>query len=166
MNSVNTTTDNTNELTEQIQSALSAGASMAEIQGISKYTLEGVYAYAYDFYEKGRLDDAELFFKFLCIYDFQNADYLKGYAAVCHLKKQYQRAYDLYGLSFTVNHKFDYSPIYLMGQCQLCLKNIEMAKSCFESVVLYSKDDDLISKASTYLGLFGNTPSEVEEVAS
>nr|WP_284709439.1 tetratricopeptide repeat protein [Escherichia coli] len=59
-------------------------------------TLEGVYAYAYNFYEKGRLDEAELFFKFLCIYDFQNYNYLKGYAAVCQLKKDYQKAFDMY----------------------------------------------------------------------
>nr|WP_241391670.1 SycD/LcrH family type III secretion system chaperone [Yersinia frederiksenii] len=160
------TIENTYELTEQMQSVLSLGASMAEIQGVSKNTLEGIYAYAYDFYEKGRLDDAEVFFKFLCIYDFQNPDYLKGYAAVCHLKKQYQRAYDLYGLSFFVDPKFDYSPAYLMGQCQLCLKNIDMAKSCFESVILHSKDNDLLSKASTYLELLSKVPSAVEEEIS
>lgn len=163
MSSVDTTIENTNELAEQMQSALSLGMSMAEIQGVSKNTLEGIYAYAYDFYEKGRLDDAELFFKFLCIYDFQNPDYLKGYAAVCHLKKQYQRAYDLYGLSFTVDPKFDYSPVYLMGQCQLCLKNIKMAKDCFESVILHSKDDELINKATTYFALLGKPPSTVGE---
>ncbi|MFV8808507.1 tetratricopeptide repeat protein, partial [Yersinia enterocolitica] len=128
MSALDVTTENTNEITEQMQSALSLGASMAEIQGVSQNTLEGIYAYAYDFYQKGRLDDAELFFKFLCIYDFHNPDYLKGYGAACHLKKQYQRAYDLYYLSFTVDHKFDYSPVYLMGQCQLCLKNVDMAK--------------------------------------
>ena len=43
--------------------------------GITPDTLEGVYAYADNFYEKGRLDDAELFSKFLCIYDFQNYNY-------------------------------------------------------------------------------------------
>jgi len=153
MNTIDMTNENVDELVEQTRAALSQGASMAEIQGISKNTLEGIYTYAYDFYEKGRLDDAELFFKFLCIYDFHNPDYLKGYAAVCHLKKQYQRAYDLYYLSFSADQTFDYSSVYLMGQCQLCLKDIDMAKDCFETVVSNSKDNELINKATSYLDL-------------
>lgn len=162
MNVVDMAIEDTNGFSGHVQTALSLGASVAEIHGVSKNTLEGIYAYAYDFYEKGRLDEAELFFKFLCIYDFQNADYLKGYAAVCHLKKQYQRAYDLYSLSFSVDSKFDYSPVYLMGQCQLGLKNIEMARCCFESIVLNSTDDDFKRKASTYLELLADTTPVVE----
>lgn len=40
------------------------GATLAELHGITPDTLEGVYAYAYNFYEKGRLDEAELFLNF------------------------------------------------------------------------------------------------------
>ncbi|MBI1572322.1 tetratricopeptide repeat protein, partial [Escherichia coli] len=68
-------------------------ATLAELHGITPDTLEGVYAYAYNFYEKGRLDEAELFFKFICIYDFHNYNYLKGYAAVCLWTKDYQQAF-------------------------------------------------------------------------
>lgn len=141
------------ELAGQSRNEMLTTPFMAGMQDLSQDTLDGLYAYAYDFYDKGRLDDAELFFKFLCIYDFYNADYLKGYGAVCQLKKQYQRACDLYGLAFSVNKDNDYSPIYLMGQCLLCLKKMESAQECFELVVQNSKDDELIEKAIKYIEL-------------
>ena len=61
---------------EMVWEAVSAGATLKDVQGIPQDMMEGLYAHAYDFYNKGRLDEAETFFKFLCIYDFYNADYL------------------------------------------------------------------------------------------
>ncbi len=83
MESANLDLEENKEIASKFERALGMGATLAELHGITPDTLEGVYAYAYNFYEKGRLDEAELFFKFLCIYDFQNYNYLKGYAAVC-----------------------------------------------------------------------------------
>lgn len=140
------------ELAAKVRTAI-AGTSIAEIQELTQDTLDGLYAYAYDFYDKGRLDDAELFFKFLCIYDFYNPDYLKGYAAVCQLKKKYQQACDLYGISFSIRNGNDYSPIYLMGQCLLCMKKFSSAKECFETVISSSDDDILINKSTKYIEL-------------
>lgn len=140
-------------LPEQIRIASELGASVAEIQGISESTLESMYSYAYDFYKKGQLDDAELFFKFLCIYDLKNPDYLMGYGAVCQLKEEYQRAYDLYCLSFTASDSASYQPVYFMGLCQLGLKNTPTAITCFRSVAENSHDEELVKKASLYLRL-------------
>ncbi|WP_306453916.1 MULTISPECIES: tetratricopeptide repeat protein, partial [unclassified Burkholderia] len=42
--------------------------------------MDGIYAYAYRFYQRGRLDEAEVFFRFLYIYDFYNVDYATGLA--------------------------------------------------------------------------------------
>ena len=80
MESANLDLEENKEIASKFERALGMGATLAELHGITPDTLEGVYAYAYNFYEKGRLDEAELFFKFLCIYDFQNYNYLKGYA--------------------------------------------------------------------------------------
>ena len=70
------------------------GATLQSLYDIPNDLMEGVYAYAYDFYNKGRLDEAEKFFKFLCVYDFYNADYIMGLAAVNQLKKQYLYTYN------------------------------------------------------------------------
>lgn len=144
------------EIFEKVGLAASLGASLGEISGMSKSTLEGIYAYAYDFYEKGRLDDAEVFFKFLCIYDFENADYVRGYAAVSQLKKEYQRAYDLYWVSFNFDKSNDYTVVLFMGQCQLCLKNREGARECFQIIINNSDDVALKEKANAYLALLDN----------
>lgn len=144
------------EVEEKLELAASLGVSLGEMHGISKSTLEGIYAYAYDFYDKGRLDDAEVFFKFLCIYDFENADYIRGYAAVNQLKKEYQRAYDLYWISFNFDKSNDYTVILFMGQCQLCLKNKEGARECFQLIINGSDDEALKEKANAYLALLDN----------
>lgn len=144
---------NTTEISEKVREGLMSNNTLNEFQDLSQDTLDGLYAYAYDFYDKGKLEEAELFFKFLCIYDFYNADYLKGYGAVCQLKKEYQRACDLYGISFSVSNESDYSPIYLMGQCLLCMKKLELSRDCFETVINNSEDEDLKDKADKYLEL-------------
>ncbi|EHK6580705.1 tetratricopeptide repeat protein [Escherichia albertii] len=145
------------EMVLGLAKALGMGASLAELHGVTPDTLEGIYAYAYayayDFYEKGRLDEAELFFKFLCIYDFQNYNYLKGYAAVCQLKKQYQKAYDIYNVCLILCPNDDFSTVYYMGQCQMGLNNIAIAIECFKSVVEYSSNEKIKGMASTWLEL-------------
>lgn len=144
------------EVEKKLELAASLGVSLGEMHGISKSTLEGIYAYAYDFYDKGRLDDAEVFFKFLCIYDFENANYIRGYAAVNQLKKEYQRAYDLYWISFNFDKSNDYTVVLFMGQCQLCLKNKEGARECFQLIMNNSDDEALKEKANAYLALLDN----------
>lgn len=39
--------------------------------------LDRIYAYAFDYHEKGNITDAEIYYKFLCIYAFENHEYLK-----------------------------------------------------------------------------------------
>lgn len=156
-------TSNVSAQVRQVDEKVNANFPFAEAHDLSQETLEGLYAYAYDFYHKGRLDDAELLFKFLCIYDFFNADYLKGYAAVCQLKKDYQRACDLYGISFTVSNQNDYSTIYLMGQCLLCMKKFESSQECFKTVSENTSDDDLKCKADKYIELLSELTKPVKE---
>ncbi|EDY5736427.1 CesD/SycD/LcrH family type III secretion system chaperone [Salmonella enterica] len=151
------------EMEGEIKQAASLGINLAEIHGMSKSTLEGIYAYAYEFYEKGRLDDAEVFFKFLCIYDFQNPDYIRGYAAVNQLKKEYQYAYDLYWICFNIDKSNDYTVVLFMGQCQLSLKNPENARMCFQLIVDNSDDDTLKGKASAYLDILQHKDTVIEE---
>ncbi|EHG5995784.1 TPA: tetratricopeptide repeat protein [Escherichia fergusonii] len=156
MNSEKESMQERTKVNEKLELAASLGMSLGEIHGISKSTLDGIYAYAYDFYDKGRLDDAEVFFKFLCIYDFENADYIRGYAAVNQLKKEYQRAYDLYWISFNFDKSNDYTVVLFMGQCQLCLKNKEGARECFRLIMNDSNDEALKVKANAYLDLLDN----------
>jgi type III secretion system low calcium response chaperone LcrH/SycD len=143
---------NTNEerIAEMVWEAVSEGATLKDVHGIPQDMMEGLYAHAYDFYNKGRLDEAETFFRFLAIYDFYNPDYIMGLAAVCQLKKQFQKACDLYAVAFALS-KSDYRPVFFTGQCQLSMRKAAKARQCFELVCEQSSDESLVAKSQVYL---------------
>ncbi|PUA19944.1 type III secretion system translocator chaperone SicA [Glaciimonas sp. PCH181] len=148
--------DVANEETVQIiWDAINSGATLKDLHGISDDMMDNLYAHAYDFYGKGRLDDAEKFFRFLCIYDFYNTQYIMGLAAVCQLKKEYQKAIELYVLAFALL-KDDYRPVFFTGQCHLGTHRTAKARQCFELVCEQSKDAALCSKAQVYLDVLKN----------
>lgn len=146
------TEDNVSDdcIAELVWEAVSSGATLKDVHGIPSDTMEGLYAYAYDFYNKGRLDEAETIFRFLCIYDFYNPDYIMGLAAVSQLKKQFQKACDLYAVAFALS-KNDYRPVFFTGQCQLFMRKAAKARQCFELVCEQSADEALRIKAQAYL---------------
>jgi len=152
--------DDDEKMTEIIWDAVMSGATIKDLKGIPDHMMEGIYAYAYEFYNRGRLDDAEVFFRFLCIYDFYNAEYIMGLAAVYQLKKDYHQAADLYAIAFA-QAKHDYRPMFHSGQCLLALRRVNKAKQCFEIVMQNSDDAKLRQKAQAYLDAL-HAPAEPE----
>ncbi len=150
------------QITEMVLDAVNDSATLKDIHGIPEEMMEGLYAHAYDFYHQGRLDDAETFFRFLCMYDFYNPDYFTGLAAVYQLKKQFQKAADLYAVAFALS-KNDYKTVFFNGQCQLLMGKILNAKKCFELVCQQSNDNNLCLKAKAYLDTL--KPIKSEETA-
>jgi type III secretion system low calcium response chaperone LcrH/SycD len=138
------------DLAQSLVHAIFDGAALKDIHGISDDAMKGVYAYAYKFYQEGKLDEAETFFRFLCLYDFYNAEYALGLGAVLQLRKRYQQAIDAYALSYALS-RFDLRPLLQAGQCHLKLGTLDTARSCFQRVVDQSTDDLLIAKAQIYL---------------
>ncbi|WP_272663033.1 type III secretion system translocator chaperone SicA [Providencia sp. PROV134] len=138
------------ELLDNITTALMDGATYKDIHGIPQSTIDGIYSYAYEFYQQGKLKEAETFFRFLSIYDFYNTDYVMGLAAVYQLTKRYAKATELYALAFVLA-KNDYRPLFHAGQCNLMMKKSSAAIHCFESVVKSSSDVDLQNKSQIYL---------------
>ena len=114
--------NNSDEWANQLKHLLSKGENLALLHGLTPDILDRIYAYAFDYHEKGNVTDAEIYYKFLCIYAFENHEYLEGFASVCQSKKKYQQAYDLYKLSYNYFPYDDYSVIYRMGQCQIGAK--------------------------------------------
>lgn len=114
--------NNSDEWANQLKHALSKGENLALLHDLTPDILDRIYAYAFDYHEKGNITDAEIYYKFLCIYAFENHEYLKDFASVCQPKKKYQQAYDLYKLSYNYFPYDDYSVIYRMGQCQIGAK--------------------------------------------
>ncbi len=151
--------------------SIEGGATLKDIQGIPDTFMKGIYTYAHEFYNQGRLDDAEVFFRFLSIYDFYNADYMMGLAAVYQLKKRYEKALELYSLAYAIPKKREdrtgpgeYRAMFYAGQCNIMLKKGENAKRCFEMVIENSTDEELKKKATIYLETLNNQQTEMEHL--
>lgn len=148
---------------DNIESMLTAvldeGVMLKDIHGISEEMMEQMYAHAHHFYQQGRLDEAESFFSFLCMYDLKNADYFIGLGAVNQLKKDYQKACDLYALAYVIG-KDNFNPVYYSGQCQLLMGDFIKALQCFELVCQRSVDEILIKKSQVYIQTIRNNRKE------
>ena len=143
---------------EEIIDAVNQGITLKEIHGISEEQMDGLYNLAYELYNQGRLDEAEKFFKFLCIYDFYSVDFLMGLAAVYQLKELYQKASDIYAVAFAQSD-LDYRPMLYLGQCQLALGKLGRAGQCFKSVIDHTNDEALRLTAEAYLSVLRKTRS-------
>lgn len=141
--------------------AIQQGATLKDIQGMPPDVMDGIYAYAYQFYQQGRLEDAEVFFRFLCIYDFYNPEYPMGLAAVFQLKKDYAKAIDFYALAFSLS-KGDYRPMLYSGQCYLLMGKAPKARRCFKTVVDNSADERLKQMAASYLAGLDEVKAEAD----
>ncbi|CAK9888327.1 MULTISPECIES: SycD/LcrH family type III secretion system chaperone [Pseudomonas] len=133
-----------------IADAVMSGATLREIHGLSDTRMDDLYAFAYRFYEQGRLDDAGKLFHFLCIYDFHNSQYWTGLAAVHQLKQDYAKAIDLYSVALVQNEK-DCRPMLFVGQCQLAQGKPGKARRCFDYIRRYSSDKQLHAQATACL---------------
>jgi len=130
--------------------AIQNGATLKDLHGMKNETLDDVYSLAYEFYQHGKLDEAESLFRFLCIYDFYNPDYALGLAAVHQLKKNYTKTIDIYALAYALSEN-DYRPMFYAGQCNLMLKRTIQARHCFSLVEQRCSDQPLVIKAAAYL---------------
>ncbi|WP_380178193.1 SycD/LcrH family type III secretion system chaperone [Kalamiella sp. sgz302252] len=126
------------------------GATLKEIHGISDMAMENIYAHAYQFYNEGRLDEAEKFFRFLCLYDLKNADYFIGLGAVQQLKKNYEKACEFYSLAYLIAED-NFNPLYYIGQCQLLMGNYVKALKSFNILAERCTDENLVAKAKVYI---------------
>lgn len=130
--------------------AIVKGATLKDIQGVPDSVMEGIYAHAYNFYQIGRLDDAEVCFRFLCLYDTYKSDYVMGLAATLQQQKQYHQAIDAYELTFALA-KNNYRPKFHIGQCYLFLKDKERAREYFSAVLKSDAPEVVKTQASAYL---------------
>lgn len=130
--------------------AVTNGITLKEICGIPENVMQAIYAHAYDFYQRGRIDDARIFFEFLCVQDIYNADYAMGMAAVHHQKKDYRKALQMYTLSGALNPD-NIGAEFHAGQCSLFLKDRQRAAACFTSVIESAAPAAMKKQAQAYL---------------
>lgn len=155
MSSRKHTEDEEDKVAQEVVQAVLDGIPLKDLRGVSSEHMDSLYAFAYEFYEQGRLDEAEKFFHFLCIYDFYSPQYWMGLAAVHQLKHNYQKAVDLYAVAFAQSNA-DYRPMFYTGQCQLALGKVGKAKLCFEYVIEHVHDPAMREQAQVYIDVLNS----------
>lgn len=151
--------DATEQLALDSVQLLLQGTSLHTLKGVSEQQMGTLYAYAYRFYEQGKLEEAERLFHFLCIYDFHNPDYWCGNAAVHQLQGRFQKAIDLYAMAFAIRSS-DYRPMFYSGQCNLALGKPGKARLCFEYAVASLDDPALRAQAQAYLDVLSHVAAD------
>jgi len=144
------TDESANEYARSIINDMLNGAALKDLLGIPENIMQAIYAHAYDLYEKGRIDDAKVFFHFLCTHDMYNSDYSLGMGAVHQQEKDYEKASQMYALSFALDAKNVRAMLYA-GQCNLFLKNKQEAAQCFTCVINSDATTALKTQAQAYL---------------
>lgn len=147
----------TAEVTRMILEGLRAGATVADLKGIDSNLLEGIYAMAHRSYENGELEDAETFFRFLCLYDFYNAEYALGLGAVLQLKREFEKAIGMYAVAQTLDVQDDRA-MFHVGQCHLALGRRHKARECFSAVAARAGGSALGLRAEAYLKVVTDAP--------
>ena len=156
--------DQLERLFDTVIDGIQAGATFKDMYSISSDTMEAIYGQAYDFYQQGRLDEAESMFRLLCVYDFYNVDYALGLGAVFQLKKDYSKALDVYAMAYTISGG-DHRAMLCAGECNLLLRRLGKARRYFEMLTVEGVDDRIHKKAAAYLRIIKGvgTPSDNEE---
>lgn len=126
------------------------GKTIKEEANISDEELLNLHAIACGFFEKGKLDDSELFFRHLCLLDCQNMDYILGLAAVLQRKKSYPAAIDAYAAAHMLQ-KNDSRPMFYAGQCFFFERKYAKAKYCFEIVIEDNHSSELTQMAALFI---------------
>lgn len=140
-----------------VLTSIANGATLKDLYGIPDSVMQATYAHGFRLYQNGRYDDAKVFFEFLCAHDMYNADYLVGLGAVHQQTREYQKAIELYSLSFDLDSN-NYRAMLYAGQCKLFLKDRETARVCFAIVEHGNADEALKKQARAYLSGMAVTP--------
>jgi type III secretion system low calcium response chaperone LcrH/SycD len=100
----------------------------------SQEVLEGIYAYAYRYYDLKRYKEALPLFAFLCSQNLENSIYWLGLGGCYQQLREYEKAAEAYGFAAVYNEKKnDPYPAYYAAECYLSLKKIPQALKAMKS---------------------------------
>lgn len=126
------------------------GLPIKDRAGITDEEILQLHATACYFFEKGKLNEAELFFRQLCVIDASKIDYVLGLGAVLQRKKLYAKAVDVYALAHIAQTN-DSRPMFYAGQCHFFDRKYVKAKICFEEVIKNNYSAELSKMAGLFL---------------
>lgn len=123
---------------QQIQAILEeldvANVSLENLPALSDGVVEGIYSFAYTYYEKGFYKESEVLFRLLTALRIRSVKYWKGLAAVFQMRKMYPEAIEAYGWA-AVNDKelIDPYPHFHAAECLYTLNDLKKGLQALNS---------------------------------
>jgi len=119
------TEDNLNEMLDSI---LYKGATLAHVRGISDDEIESLYAQAYQNFQSGKHQQAEGYFRLLCLFDHVNKKNWIGLGACLQALTRYEEAVDVYSHLRFIDLS-DPEPPFYRACCRIALGDYQSAQA-------------------------------------
>lgn len=107
--------------------------TVRDLKGISTGEMEAVYSLGFNFYNTGRIDEAEKVFKFLVLFDHMNPKYWTGMGAVQQMKRDFSSAVTSYAFASFLDLE-NPKPQFHAAECYLAMGDRESAVSALTAL--------------------------------
>ena len=115
---------------EELMEFIGAGGTLKTLKNISPKAMEGGYATALNYYQSGKVADAEKLFQMLCLMDHYDARFFMGLGACRQQQGNHEQAIESYSYAGLLASS-DPRPPFHSAECHLALGNIKEAESGF-----------------------------------
>lgn len=130
------------EQLEKLFKALLNGATVAQAAGVSKDTLEGLYALAHGLYTSANYHDAQIVFQALSLYDATDYRFWMGLGACRQAQEQYEAAIDAYQMAAVASSLKNPDPIIYASKCLVKLGRKEDAIAGLKTAIKIGGESD------------------------
>lgn len=115
--------------------------TVRDLKGITDGEMEAVYSLGFNFYNTGRIEDAEKVFKFLVLFDHMNPKYWTGMGAVQQVKREYEAAVTSYGFASFLDLE-NPKPQFHAAECYLAMGDRTNAISALAALAKFAPDTE------------------------
>ena len=147
---------------------LESGATLSDVLGYSRDTLESVYTLGHRFYKQGRYAEAMKVFGFLVIHDHLERRFLNAFASSLQMLRDYESAIRYYTLAATLDLT-DPTPLLHVSECLIAQGRKADACDVLDLVMDQSSETEhaaIWQRATALLSLLNGADSLSERKAS
>lgn len=134
------TTQDINDLAQEVADFLFAGGTVADIYGIDTKEMEPLYALGHNLYNQARWTEALKVFSFLSYHNHFEQRFHVARGACQQMLKQYEEALGAYGAAYVLDAS-DPSVSLHIAECLIALGKKEEARGALENVAELTATD-------------------------
>ena len=141
---------------DELDKRIQEGEPLYKIVGLQESMVEERYEMALQMFKSGKLENAEVLFRWLCLFNAASSSNWMGLGACLHGQERWEEARTAYGMALAWSEENDPKPLYYLGICNYMLNDKKSATMAFEEAVAaagFSDQDDreLVRRACAML---------------